>query len=168
MLTDGYEASENLGDSLMDKESNLVVQIDSPIALAIQTVEAIRNLASVINGGIKHLAVSCWQSKPIDKPEGVEDISDDIELVLELLEHSSVLIDPSTVETAAINGISTMLKRDLVSIQLAVSNSDWKAAARILLNRLEPIFSDLICETETLQLKIQEIQNDGSLARIGS
>ncbi len=168
VLTDGYDDSENLGASRLTKDSILILQIDSPIELAIQTIEAIRNLASVVNTGIKKLAVDCWQAKPIDKPEGVDDVSIDVELVLELLDHSAGIIDPTTVETAAINGIATLLKRELVSIQMAISNSDWRAAARILLNRLEPLFNDLIYETEELQIKVRAIQSDHGLAKAGS
>jgi len=168
ILTDGFEDDENLGESIMTSESLLVIQIDSPIELAVQTMEAINNLASVIYSGLKILAVECWQSKPIDKPRELSGIAGDVELILDLVSHSAGLIDPTTIETAAINGIAVMLKRDSKSLQLAISNSDWKASARILLNRVEPLLNDLISETESLQIKVMALNNSAALARAGS
>jgi len=125
-------------------------------------------LASVIYSGLKILAVECWQSKPIDKPRELSGIAGDVELILDLVSHSAGLIDPTTIETAAINGIAVMLKRDSKSLQLAISNSDWKASARILLNRVEPLLNDLISETESLQIKVMALNNSAALARAGS
>src|SRR5690606_31096479 len=81
------------------------LQVDSPADLAVQTLEAISNLATVITSGLKALAVSCWQAKPVDKPDDIEDVGHDIELIQELLDHLSGLIPTGVVETAAIQGI---------------------------------------------------------------
>ena len=141
------------------------LQVDSPADLAVQTLEAIRNLSSVITSGIKPLAVDCWQAKPVDKPEEIEDVGCDIELIQELLDHLAGLIPTEIVETAAIQGIGGLLKRTSLGLTMAISNSDWKASARILLNKIEPLLKDLVTETETLQVQILACNETNHIAK---
>ena len=162
---------EGVGETDLDvrlaHESKLEIQIDSPVDLSVQTLDATRNLASVIAGGLKVLAVECWQAKPGMKPAELDAVANDLELVLDLLEHVAGLVDPMHVEAAALQGISGLLKRDAVALSMAKSNSDWKACARILLNKLEPQLKDLITEAETLQIRILT-QSGSAMAPTGS
>jgi len=76
----------------LSQTSKLELQVDSPVDLAVQTLEAVRNLAAVINTGIKQLAVSCWQAKPVDRPDELGETIHDLELVQDLLEHLSGIV----------------------------------------------------------------------------
>lgn len=153
VLGDAAQSAE-LEDTLLGPESRLEIQIDSPVDLTVQTLDAMRNLASVILSGLKMLAVECWQAKSSVKPAELDSVSGDLELILDLLDHVAGLVDPRHVESAAIQGIQVMLKRAALGLDMAKSNSDWKACARLLLNRLEPLLKDLVAESETLQLRI--------------
>jgi len=140
--------------SNLDDKSKLEFQVDTPADLAIQTLEAIHNLAAVVLGGLKAQAVTCWQARPNERPPEVETVHGDVVLMLDLLEHLRGLVDESGADMAALSGIATMMNRVEVGIGMAKSNSDWKACARLLLNRLEPLLKDLVAESETLQIKI--------------
>jgi hypothetical protein len=144
----------DLAQQSLTDESRLEVQIDSPVDLTVQTLDAMRNLAAVVMTGLKPLAVECWQSRPTTKPNELDAVANDLQLILELAEHIATLIDPMHVEAAAIQGIAAMVKRTAVSLQMARSNSDWRACAKLLLNRLEPLMKDLVNESETLQIRV--------------
>lgn len=147
-------AQPHVLDVNLNDEAKLELQIDSPADLTLQTLDAMRNLASVIHSGLKPLAVECWQIKPSDRPGELDSISSDLDLILDLHDHLKGLLDPTGVEVAAIQGIAAITKRCAVSLQMARANSDWKACARLLLNRIEPLMRDLIAESESLQIRV--------------
>jgi hypothetical protein len=145
--------SEHRGTPLND-ESRLEVQVDSPADLAVQTLDALRNLALVIGSGLKPLAVECWQAKATTRPAELDAVTSDLKLILDLIDHLSGLVDATHIDAAAIQGLSGMVQRVHSSLDLARGNSDWRASARILLNRLEPLLKDLVAEAESLQIRI--------------
>ncbi len=163
----GDQPSPEVAASKLTDQSKLEIQVDSPVELTVQTLDAMRNLASVILSGLKVLAVECWQARPNFKPAELESVTNDIELIIDLISHIMGLVDPLHVDSAAIQGIQGMLKRALVGLKMAKSNSDWKACARLLLNRLEPLMKDLVVESETLQLRILTQTTSNQLAQTG-
>lgn len=140
--------------SRLTPESKLEVQIDSPVELSVQTLEAARNLSSVVLSGLKMLAVECWQSKPASRPTELSSVANDLTLILDLGDHIVSLVEPMGVDASAIQGIGCILKRVSVSLTMAASSSDWKACARLLLNRLEPLLRDFTAETESIQMRL--------------
>jgi hypothetical protein len=166
VLGDAAGAAER-EDLPLGDQSKLEIQIDSPVDLTIQTLDAMRNLASVIMGGLKVLAVECWQARSSAKPAELDAVSGDLELVLDLLDHVGGLVDPMHVDNAPIQGLQGMLKRAAVGLNMAKANSDWKACAKLLLNKLEPLLKELIAESETLQIRILTA-GDGRIAPTGS
>ena len=142
------------GDTRLEGESRLEVQIDSPIDLAVQTLDAVRNLASVIGAGLKQLAVDCWQARGNLKPTELDATVNDSQLLGDLIDHVSGIVDHEAVEMAGVLGIGALLKRTTVGLSMARANSDWKGAARILLNKLEPLLKDLVVEAETLHVRV--------------
>lgn len=167
VLGDAANAAD-LEETPLGNDTRLEIQIDSPVDLTVQTLDAMRNLASVVMGGLKVLAVECWQAKSATKPSELDSVAADLELVLDLLDHTAGLIDPMHLDAAAIQGIHGMLKRAAVALNMAKSNSDWRACARLLLNRLEPLLKDLIAESETLQIRILTAGDGGWTLPTGS
>jgi hypothetical protein len=160
-LVGDYEGSaDDIGRTRLGPDSRLEVQIDSPVDLAIQTLDAMRNLASVVLSGLKPLAVECWQARPTTKPEELDAVCGDMELVLDLIDHVSGLMEPMSVDAAAIQGISAMIKRASVGLTMARSHSDWRACAKLLLNKLEPLLKDLVAESENLQIRVMTSSAD--------
>ncbi|MEN9836126.1 MAG: hypothetical protein RL011_2319 [Pseudomonadota bacterium] len=151
----------------LSEATKLELQIDSPAELTTQTLDAMRNLASAITGGLKTLAVACWQTKAQQRPSELDSIADDLNLICELLDHVSALVDRSHPELAAIQGIGGLMRRIMAQVALARANSDWKACAKLLLNKLEPLLQDLSVEAECLQHRIV-VQMDGVLAKAGN
>ena len=144
--------------SVLDSRSKLEFQVDAPTDLAVQALDAIHNLSAVVLGGLKAQAVQIWQAKPSDKPSDVETVHGDVLLMLDLLDHLQGLVDDSVADSAALCGISAMIKRVEIGIGMAKANSDWKACARLLLNKLEPLLKDLVAESETMQVRILAIR----------
>lgn len=168
VLGDVGGALSDGGDELpLGDQAKLEVQIDSPVDLTVQTLDAMRNLASVILGGLKVLAVECWQARSSAKPSELDAVGGDLELILDLLDHVGGLIDPLHVDNAPIQGIQALLKRAAVGLNMAKANSDWRACAKLLLNKLEPLLKDLIAESETLQIRILT-SGDGWVAPTGT
>jgi len=173
-ILDGNELEDFSGDHPEFKRiplpstAVLMVQIDSPIELCIQTLEAIRNLATVVNRGLKLLAVESWQAKPNDKPKDIEGLEKDLGLILGLIDHFSGIVDREHIDFAAIQGIAIMMQQTSVGLQMACSNSDWRSYARLLLNRMEPLIKDLLLESEAVQVRLLALANDYSYAETGS
>src|SRR5688572_21512427 len=61
------------------------IQIDSPIDLTIQTVDALRNLATIIQPGLRPVAVECWGLAPSGSPKELDSIMADVDLLGDLL-----------------------------------------------------------------------------------
>jgi hypothetical protein len=154
-LNDKVVSGDDLeSDARLTVETKLEIQIDSPVELAVQTLEATRNLSSVIFSGLKALAVECWQAKPHVKPSELPSVSNDLSLILDLIEHIVSLVEPMDIDVAPLQGIKLMLGRVSVGLTMAASSSDWKACARLLLNRLEPLLKDLMAESESIQMRV--------------
>lgn len=139
--------------------TKLELQVDSPSELSIQTLDAMLSLSVAILAKMKPLAVQCWQAKPVEKPSELDPVAEDLELVTDLIEHISGLLLDQNVDPASIQGIETLLRKILVSLGMARSNSDWKAYARQLLNRVEPLLKDLNSETESLMVRMAQVNH---------
>ena len=151
----GCAAEAALLQSLkLNASSKLAIQIESPAELTLQTLDATRNLSEVINGGLKVLAVACWQVRGSGKPQELDTLCNDLQLVTELTEHAASLLDLGSGEAAALQGIAGLIKRTGAALVMAKANSDWKGCARLLLNRLEPLLKELTNEAESRQIHL--------------
>ncbi len=151
----------------LTEKSRLEIQIDSPATLATQTLDTVHSLCAAILGTLKGIAVHAWQSKTSEKIPDLYSLHDDIMLILDLIGHAQVLLQSATaaklVDPAPVAGIGRLLEQSLSSFSLARSQSDWKACAKVMLNRFEPLLKDLLMESETLQIRVLGIQPQLSL-----
>ncbi len=141
-------------DLLIADDMKVDVQIDSPIDLAVQTLDALRNLSLVVASGLKMLAYECWKAKTPFKRGDLDALLGDINLMLELIDHGVGLTESMHLDTSPLSAIGILIKRTSTSLSLARSNSDLKGFARILLNQLEPILKDLVAESEALHIRV--------------
>ena len=143
-------------------KSRLEIQMDSPTTLATQTLDTVHSLCSAILGSLKGMAVHAWQSKPGEKLSELSALNDDVTLVVDLIGHvHDLLLDVTAaklVDSAAVAGIGRLMGQNLSAFNLARSQSDWKACAKIMLNRFEPLLKDLLAESETLQIRVLALQ----------
>lgn len=151
----------------LNENSRLEIRIDSPVELAVQTLDAIRNLASAVGVGLKPLAVDLWQARPGFRSHELDGVLSDLQLMLDMIEHVNGLVDPS-IDMAPMQGISVLLHRAIVGTQMAKSNSDWKGAAKILLNRIESQLKELINESETVQLRVLSSRGSQAVSPLGA
>lgn len=152
------EALNNARQVALTGTSRLVVQSDSPLDLALQTVDALRNMLSVIDRGLKPLAVQCWQTAPKDAPEGLSATLADIDLLLDLLDHVLVLLQDYDVK--ALEARSEEIIQCRKALGTAVSQSDWKGTARVLLNQLAEKFERLSGELGNVQKNLFDWSNN--------
>ncbi len=144
------EALNNSRQVPLSGTSRLVVQSDSPLDLALQTVDALRNMLAVIDRGLKPLAVLCWQTLPKHAPEGLGETLSDIDLLLDLLDHVVVLLHERP-GAKILEACAEPIIQCRKSLAAAVSQSDWKGAARVLLNQLAEKLEKLNGELGTVQ-----------------
>lgn len=154
LVSDLFSTGTAEQDISLGDDSRLEIQIDSPMDLTVQALEAMRNLSSVVMGGLKMLAYQCWKARPGARIEELESVANDMLLILDLIDHVSGLVGPMDMEVAPIQGIGGVLRQVSVSLAMARSNSDLKASAKLLLNRLEPLLKELIAESESLQIRL--------------
>ncbi|NDE14390.1 hypothetical protein EBZ80_05605 [bacterium] len=159
--------SRRMADLPLGEKSRLEIQMDSPASLALQTLDTIHSLSSAILGTLKSIAVSAWQTRPADKLPEIMSLNDDIRLVIDLVGHVNDLLLSATaaklLDPGPVAGIGRLLEHNLSSYNIARSQSDWKACAKVMLNRFEPLLKDLLVESETLQIRVLAIQPQLSL-----
>lgn len=147
-------------------ESDLRCKVDSPMEICVQTIDALRNLSTVIGRNLKPVAVHLWEFKGSRLPPEARTVIDDANLMIDLLEHILVLVD-KRVDITNITSLRESIFKAHRAIQAAEAQSDWKGLARVLLQQLEESTSDLATELSSLQKTIYEIQADRNWERKG-
>lgn len=158
---------QRLANLPLSDKSRLEIQLDSPASLALQTLDTIHSLSSAVLGTLKSIAVNAWQTRPADKVPEIVSLNDDVRLVIDLIGHVNELLLSATaaklLDPGPVAGIGRLLEQNLASYNMARSQSDWKACAKVMLNRFEPLLKDLLVESETLQIRVLAIQPQLSL-----
>lgn len=144
------DALGKLSQTALSPTSKLVVQADSPADLALQTVDALRNVVAVMERGIKTIAVAAWQTPPREMPKGLEQLQDDFTHHLALLEHALILVR-EFLPVPKLEVIFQNLDALRTVLKIAIADSDWKGVARILVNQLEGRLIELNQELGNLQ-----------------
>ncbi len=145
-------------------ESDLRCKIDSPLEICIQTIDALRNLSTAIGRNMKPVAVHLWEYKGPRLPAEARTVIDDMNLMIELLEHILVLMD-RRIDITNVTAIREDIFKAHRAIQLAESHADWKGFARVLLQQLEEPILELSNELSGLQKNIFETQADRNWER---
>jgi hypothetical protein len=135
-------------------ESRLELRIESPIDLTVQTLDAIHNFAEVILRGAKQLAVEMWQTGNGSKVTGSNALSEDCSFVRSLIDHTMALTCGMDLDMEVFCKSAKIYEETLPQLIHAIDQSDWKGAARILLNRIEPVLKDLIVQADSLQIRL--------------
>ncbi|MCX6131794.1 MAG: hypothetical protein NTX25_22390 [Proteobacteria bacterium] len=148
----------------LNEDSDLRCKIDSPMEICIQTIDALRNLSTAIGRNLKPVAVLLWEFKGSRLPNEAGTVFEDVNLMIELLEHILLLID-RRVDTVNVNSIRDAIFKARSSMELASAQSDWKGLARVLLKQLEEPILELSNELSSLQKISYEIQADRNWER---
>jgi len=144
--------------------SDLEIRIDSPLELTNQSIETLRNLATVVDRELKPMAVTCWQTTPARMPDNFDGISADFKLIVELGEHISSLVD-SRIDLSILKYLIEKFSATLVELDAQAENRRWQEYARVLLNKLEPIVVSLLEETTNLQVALYSHMSDVAMCK---
>jgi len=146
--------NKNFDDISLSEASDLEFVIETPKDLALQALESINKLCGCLHHDLKLIAVECWQLNSPSMSKKLEMVNSDINLFVELIDHLVGLIDAEHVEAAPVQGLRLLILRVAEDFAKERKNRDWKRCSRILLNRLEPLLSDLTKEAENLQMQV--------------
>lgn len=156
-----------LRKAVLTTDTKVEIQIDSPKDLVIQTLDAYRNLGSVVQSSLKQIAVECWQTKQVEKPEFIDHLLEDLQILNDLYDNVSPLLDTTRNDVLSLGTKVEHCKGLYKALLVAKSQSDWKGVARLLLNRLEPLLRDVTSEAEAMQLGVFT-KGEALLANVGS
>ncbi len=139
MLLDGESVIESLLDKkflekcVLSGKSQLSVKIESAKDLALQGLETSHNLCGAILRNIKFIAVHLWQCPASQAQPELEQLSEDVEIIIDLIDHSRGLGVDSCVDFGPMLDLQAHLKKVLLSLSAAFGKSDWRACAQVLL-----------------------------------
>jgi hypothetical protein len=149
--------------------AKIEIRIDSPIDLTIQTVDALRNLATIIQPGLRPLAVECWGLNSKTTPKELDNVQADVDLLGDLLMNAVATIEAHQIRVEGLREFTDLIRDFGAAIAAARSNSDWKACSKLLLNKLEPGLEKLMNATILVQNELFQIKasTGGRLSEIG-
>ena len=147
------------GNIALSPTSKLEVQIDSPFELAIQTIDVVRNLCTIMKNSLRTIAVNSFKTKPNDTPPDLDVLRNDLALILDLIDHMSLLVNDQNKSSRCLM-MAEDISRIKMTLDMVFANSDWKGAATILLNKLEKKLGETIEELTNLQRTLFEHQED--------
>jgi hypothetical protein len=164
VILDGNDVLENFPHRKhsIDSKTRLEFRIDAPEDLAIGAVEAMTNLSSIVLRSIKAIAVECWEIKPHEVPQNIDELISDIELIAQLIDHLDGLINVDKYVTGAYREVIEQIMQAKLKIGLARGNSDWKGLAKLLLQRVELLLNRLSHELEAVILQLLSHKNSSA------
>ncbi len=154
VMLNGDEITDDSRDVVFTGNARFEVFIESPIDLSVQTLETARNLAGILCGTLKPLAVACWEAPAKQPPLDLEGVLVDVKLVIDLIDHFHSLIASAGAYGPELASLGQSIHQSLKSLQMARAQSDWRGFAKILLNRLEGELDKLCSESASVQASI--------------
>lgn len=142
----------------------LEIQMDSPLDLAIQSLEALTNLSSVVERGMKPVAVECWSLPVGAQSKEADNLFDDLDLIGDLLAHFLDLVDHRFGDITQFSDTAKAIQQHLLSLRLARSQSDLRGVAKVLLNKLEPLMSAMVNQCVRLESELIETKAKSPIA----
>lgn len=144
------EENRFLPKKSLSAESKLSVQVDSPKELSLQTVDALKNLTSMIERNLETLAVTAWQTTGRFGPQGYADFKIDYQLVIDLTDHLLLMLN-AQVYSKKVGELVEKLEKLRIGLSTAESEQNWKALAKILLTQLAPKLEEYLNELNSLE-----------------
>lgn len=141
-------------------ENRLEIRIESPEDLALQSLDAIHSLAGAILRGIKVLAVNLWQARQNEIQPELNSVKDDLELICELMDRMNDMGIADKIDLDLIRELHARISKISICLDAAMSISDWKGAAQILLRDtstavgLETSLRQIVDESESSHLRL--------------
>ena len=118
---------------LLTANSRLEVRIESPMDLALQGLETAHTLCGAILRNIKYLAVHLWQASPASPQSELQQMSEDVEIIIDLIDHAKNLGVDTFADFGPMIDLQAHMKKIILSLSAAFNRSDWRGCAQILL-----------------------------------
>jgi hypothetical protein len=135
--------------------SRVEFRVDSPYELVIQSVDALRNLAHVLLSELKTIVVGNWSGvATLEFRNKNLNFEEDLDLLEEMLIQVSALAKSHDLPASISTDIEYQLSADMASYRCARDASDRKSLAKILLNNIEPLITNLVQETVAVQSQL--------------
>lgn len=161
LITEGVP-TKTFSTMLLTEASRLDVQVDSPLDLSLQSLDAVRNLALLIERGLKTLAVKCWQTPPNQRVLEINALHHDLGLMRDLCLHATDLI-AGHLDTSVLNYLVDRLMKIREQLIAASQLPDWQQYANLLLNKLEGSLPEVANQAETIQSQIYSRISDQNM-----
>lgn len=131
-------------------ESIVEMQVDTPEQLCIQSIDVLSNLCTILEKVLKPIAVDAWQTPPTAVPHDINDVIDDLELMKELIDHLQIWFERDEA-SGNLRNLRDLNENAVRLMKIAISQSDWRSVARLLLKQVEPAIMALHQELARLQ-----------------
>lgn len=118
---------------LLGNDARFEVRIESPMDLALQGMETTHTLCGAILRDLKPLAVHLWQSRPSDPQPELAQVAEDVQLIMDLIDHSKDMGVESHMDFGPLIEFQAHIHKISLSLSAASARSDWRACAQILL-----------------------------------
>jgi hypothetical protein len=155
-----WQGHVNLSTVPLTASSKFEVRVESPTDLALQSLEAAHNMCCAVLRNIKLIAVNLWQAPPLSDQSELQQMSEDVEIVIDLIDHSKDLGVDTYVDFGPMIDLQAHLKKVILNLSAAFARSDWRACAQILLRDtntstgLESTLKSLQEEFESAHLRV--------------
>ena len=147
-------------ESSLSEASKLYMRVDSAWDLCLQTLDAARNLASVLDKSIEPIAVRIWQLKEDEQPdEKFMSFNNDLFLVLDLADHLLLLL-PDKINATALKRTCQGVQVFADSLNISFERKQWRELVKKMVNGLKPKLMELATELDGCQRTLFEIQGE--------
>ena len=152
-----FDESGSLENRPLSNNSKLFLQLDSAADMCVQILDTLKHLTSLHKHSLQQIAVRCWTWREKDIPTGVVAVYEDMQMITELIYSFLDLVD-TKVYKKTLNEHLSKLEELTKLLGAAKEDSNWRACAKILLNRFEPLIEVLGDEYSRLSVPVFEWQ----------
>ena len=125
--------------------------------MCVQILDTLKHLTSLHKHSLQQIAVRCWTWRDKDTPTGVVAVYEDMQMILDLIVSFIDLADEKVYKKSLNEHLNT-LQNLIQLLELAMNEKNWKACAKILLNKFEPLIDLLGDEYSRLSAPVFEWQ----------
>ena len=139
---------------ILNDNSQLKLTVDSPVTLALEALDAVRELAAALQSSTPKVAVTLWQHRQEKAPTEFLQLQQDQELMVQLLGHIHMLMDTSHINLAPTCALVGLINRMIADFKKYQVRKEWKECAKTLVDRQEYWLRNLIEAIENLHIQL--------------
>ena len=163
-----HEEPNRIPATKLLQTSRVEIQVDSPMDLTLQLIDATRNLTTVLLSSLKPMAVSFWgQQTSFKGAAQVDELEQDVQLLIGMIEQMFGLVMQCTSSSFGLQELQIAIQDSMTAMQMASASSDARGVSKLLLHRLEPSLLTLIEVCISAQSQVIQVKaNQSSLREV--